>query len=163
MTSPVTYRYPLHEEGDYKGRIRFTLIREEATAGTSISELLAPQKSDLQRLQAEAAEARKKGDEDLFQQKSDEIEELRSDLDTFNGSENQTITAGTRKVSDTQIVLYLPPGLAFRDNVVYENVDLGASGAAVAQGGAAGAAQGLTEGISSFINAMGANREQATI
>ena len=43
-------------------------------------------------------------------------------------------------------------GLAFRDNVTYENFDLGAVGGAIAQG--AGIASAMTDGIGSFINGL---------
>ena len=43
-------------------------------------------------------------------------------------------------------------GLAFRDNVTYENFDLGVVGGAIAQG--AGMASAMTDGIGSFISGL---------
>jgi len=47
------------------------------------------------------------------------------------------------------VCLYLPIGLAFRDNVTYENFDLGATGAMME--GGMGMASSLVKGVGSFI------------
>jgi hypothetical protein len=56
----------------------------------------------------------------------------------------------------SQVILYMPQGLQFRDNVVYDNIDLGTIGALV-EGGAslgAGMAEGIKGGVRGLIDSF---------
>ena len=57
-----------------------------------------------------------------------QLEELSKDVGAFNGLQNETdMGMRPRQIVDTEVLLYLPQGLQFRDNVTYENVDVGAN------------------------------------
>ena len=75
----------------------------------------------------------------------------------YAGLARQSETGSTINVSDTTVELYLPAGLAFRDNVTYENFQLGGVGAAMEQGAAQGIgfAESTLRGVGSFISNMG--------
>lgn len=165
MTAKNTYQYPLHDEEDYKGRIRFTLFAE-SYLNSGLSDVLNDKKDDLSGL-------KKKRDELLRQTKVEskvdgvakdttrndlsdvtvQMEELAADIKSFNGAENTTeLGSKPRQIVDTEVLLYLPQGLQFRDNVTYENVDVGASGAAVSQG--ASILSSMADGVGSFVQGM---------
>lgn len=165
MPAKNTYQYPLHDDGDYKGRIRFTLFAE-SYLNTGLSDVLKDKKDDFESL-------RQKRQELLYQAKAEakedgvakdttredlssvtlELEELSSDLKAFDGTRNTTeLGAKPRQIVDTEVLLYLPQGLQFRDNVTYENVDVGASGAAVA--GGASILGSMADGVGSFVQGL---------
>ncbi len=165
MPAKNTYQYPLHDEDDYKGRIRFTLFAE-SYLNTGLSDVLNDKKNDLSTL--------KKKRNDLLEQtqieaKADgvtkqttraeldvatiQLEELNADIKSFNGIENATeLGSKPRQIVDTEVMLYLPQGLQFRDNVTYENVDVGATGAAISQG--ASILGSMADGVGSFVQGM---------
>jgi hypothetical protein len=165
MPAKNTYQYPLHDEDDYKGRIRFTLFAE-SYLNTGLSDVLKDKKSDFEQL-------KKKRDDLLQQSKLEaslvgvskdttredltsvtlELEELSAELKAFDGERNTTeLGAKPRQIVDTEVLLYLPQGLQFRDNVTYENVDVGSTGAAVSQG--AGILGSMADGVGSFVQGM---------
>lgn len=165
MSAKNTYRYPLHDEEDYKGRIRFTLFSEQYQ-NTGLNDLLSDKKSDL-------ANLRKKREELLAQKKQEaeedgiatdettkeldevqaQLDELSKDVSAFNGLSNETESGrAARKIVETEVLLYLPQGLQFRDNVTYENVDLGAAGAAIASGGEI--VKSMADGVGSFVEGL---------
>lgn len=165
MSAKNTYRYPLHDEEDYKGRIRFTLFSEQYQ-NTGLNDLLSDKKSDL-------AGLRKKREELLAQKKQEaeedgtatdettkeldevqaQLDELSKDVSAFNGLSNETESGrAARKIVETEVLLYLPQGLQFRDNVTYENVDLGAAGAAIASGGEI--VKSMADGVGSFVEGL---------
>jgi len=165
MPAKNTYQYPLHDDGDYKGRIRFTLFAE-SYLNTGLSDVLKDKKDDFESLsqkrqdliyqaQYEAKEdgvAKDTTREDLSSVTL-ELEELSSDLKAFDGTRNTTeLGAKPRQIVDTEVLLYLPQGLQFRDNVTYENVDVGASGAAVA--GGASILGSMADGVGSFVQGL---------
>ena len=169
MPAKNTYQYPLHDDGDYKGRIRFTLFAE-SYLNTGLSDLLSDKQSDLKGLQEQA--------ENLANETVDEsgevvkgttkpdpalqaqIEELSAEVKSFEGVGN-TVEVGSkpRQIVDTEVLLYLPQGLQFRDNVTYENTDVGATGAAISQGAAIVSA--MTDGIGSFVSGLTGNKSMS--
>ena len=165
MPAKNTYQYPLHDEDDYKGRIRFTLFAE-SYLNSGLSDVLNDKKSDLQELAKKRrdlimkarTEAKKDGvaknttREDL-DNVTLEFEELAADVKSFDGAQNTTeLGSKPRQIIDTEVLLYLPQGLQFRDNVTYENVDVGATGAAVSQG--ASILGSMADGVGSFVQGL---------
>ena len=148
-------RYPLHEEDDYKACVFFTLFSEEKTGG--VGETLGSLASNkIQKLrdqykQAVADENYELAEEIAGQTKETirEAEQLRSQLKEHEGDDRQPAVKATTRVNKTAVKLYLPPGLAYRDNVQYENFDLGPVGATVAAG--VGVAASAVEGTKSFL------------
>jgi hypothetical protein len=166
MPAKNTFKYPLHDEEDYKGRIRFTLFAEQYF-NTGLSDVLSSKKSDMSALKDKRqelldqskAEAKDDGgfatktSTDALSEVTAQLEELEKDVGAFNGFKNETeMGMRPRQIVDTEVLLYLPQGLQFRDNVTYENVDVGSTGAAVAGGASALAA--MTDGVSSFVQGM---------
>lgn len=165
MPAKNTYQYPLHDDGDYKGRIRFTLFSEQYL-NTGLSDVLDDKKSDLTELKEKRAELLDQSKEESINDgvskdttRKDlnavtvEIDELTADLASFEGAKNSPEIGGRpRQIVDTEVLLYLPQGLQFRDNVTYENVDVGATGAAVAQG--ASIAGSMADGVGSFVQGL---------
>lgn len=165
MSAKNSYRYPLHDEDAYKGRVRFTLFAEKFQ-NTGLNDILAGKKEDQKQLQEKRqellAQSKAEAEEDglASEETTKELEEVQAQLDEvskdvseFNGLRNQTETgAKPRQVVDTEVLLYLPQGLQFRDNVTYENMDIGATGAAVAQGGDIIAS--MADGVGSFVQGL---------
>lgn len=165
MPAKNTYQYPLHDEDDYKGRIRFTLFAE-SYLNSGLSDVLKDKSSNAAALRKkrsdllDIAKAEAKSDgvakestrEDLTDVTA-QLDELNADLKSFNGFENETeVGAKPRQIVDTEVLLYLPQGLQFRDNVTYENVDVGSTGAAVSQG--ASILGSMADGVGSFVQGL---------
>lgn len=178
MSARNTYRYPLHDEEDYKGRIRFSLFAEQYF-NTGLSDVLSDKKQDMVSLKQKRQELINQSraeavDDGGFATKTTtnqlsevtaQLEELTKDVSTFNGLKNETeMGMRPRQIVDTEVLLYLPQGLQFRDNVTYENVDVGATGAAVA--GGASALSAMSDGVGSFVQGLtggGANDSLAKL
>lgn len=166
MSVKKSFRYPLHDEDDYKGRIRFTLFAEKYF-NTGLNDVLSDKKSDLEQLKEKRQELKNQAQSEAKENGGFASEETMSELERitadgkeiakeisiFNGSSNE-MEMGTkpRQIVDTEVLLYLPQGLQFRDNVTYENVDVGSTGAAVAQG--ASIAGSMADGVGSFVQGM---------
>ena len=156
--------YPL-DDADYKARVIFSVLATEDTGvGDSFSQLA---KADDSKAKAIKAQIRDKIDEakansengELRQSDIDDVEELvaegkqlKEQQAQFEGLSKQANTKSSIDDVTDKISLYLPMGLAFRDNVTYENFDLGVVGGAIAQG--AGMASAMTDGIGSFISGL---------
>ena len=169
MSAKNIYNYPLHDEGDYKGRIRFTLFAEKYF-NTGLGDILSDKKTDMQSLKdkrlellnqakAEAKESEGGAGSATDQTKKEleevqaQLEELAKDVGAFNGVSNETeMGLKPRQIVDTEVLLYLPQGLQFRDNVTYENVDVGATGSAVA--GGASILGSMADGVGSFVQGL---------
>jgi hypothetical protein len=165
MPAKNTYQYPLHNEGDYKGRIRFTLFAE-SYLNTGLSDVLDDKKSALkdldekrQDLNDQVVEEQKESGvvksttRSILDRTKLEIQELTADLRAFDGATNNVeVGSKPRQLVDTEVLLYLPQGLQFRDNVTYENVDVGMTGAAVSKG--ASIAGSMADGIGSFVEGL---------
>ena len=165
MPAKNLYQYPLHDEGDYKGRIRFTLFAE-SYLNTGLSDVLNDKKTNIKDLNEKRQALKSQGDEEidatgvvkdttrsLLDRTELEIQELTADLRAFEGNTNNVeVGSKPRQLVDTEVLLYLPQGLQFRDNVTYENVDVGATGAAVSQG--ASILGSMADGVGSFVQGM---------
>ena len=161
---PATYRYPFENEDDYKARVIFSLVKTETTgeaAGESFSAEINALKQERAALEIEANQliADLETDEISEADYKSRIKEIRDQIRTiaeqirnYKGLESQSQVAKSIEVSDTSVSLYLPAGLAFRDNVTYENFDLGVTGAGMEAG--LGFAESMTKGIGSFISGI---------
>lgn len=136
-----TLQYPLENKDEYKGQVLFSIIENVSNFDFDISEV-------------------KRG----FESTSDKVRSfLVDDKTSFLGENNKSIVKPRREVTKSMIKLYLPPGLQYRDNVSYDNFDLGFLGATAenllkgGQGQGAAAAKALTDGIGSFINTITGN------
>ena len=129
MPSAPTYKFPLSDQQDYKGRIIIDCVQEDYK--TLVSNFTA-----------------RRAASDAFQP---EIPE-----EFLYGQEQQAQIKKITKIPQGKITLYLPQSLQFADAVEYTNVDLGAIGGATALGIRAGlsgsqiAAKALSATIPSF-------------
>ena len=128
----VDLEYPLNNPNEYKGRLVFTVLEEPET--------------DLGNLTAtftklgESAIAAVGGNKEEQQKAFDEAE---------GTLKNFSITGLKEPIpSNRQVSIFLPLALAFRDNVAYDNMDIGGMGAAGQMG-----LQGGTGALSEMINA----------
>ena len=154
-------KYPL-EDTDYKARVIFSLNEDKPT-GTNSSNVFASQtkklRGDLEVLKARVSElnveiedsifngSRELEKQQLLQKEKELIEQIRS----YEGLEKQSnSTRQSIPITTSSISLYLPLGLAFRDNVTYENFDLGAAGATMEAG--LGFAESMVKGLGSFVS-----------
>ena len=156
--------YPL-DDADYKARVIFTVLATETTGiGDSFNQIAALADSKAKAVKSQVEEkvaevqANKEGGE-IRESDADEVKklvaegkQLQAQAAQFEGLAKQSNTKSSTEVAGARISLYLPLGLAFRDNVTYENFDLGAVGGAMAQG--VGIANAMTDGIGSFINGL---------
>lgn len=138
MAERKKLRYPLHNEDEYKARIKFTLVQEKDVTLESLNDLIPGASSAANLLQ------------NLLPGIS--REEAEKSIGEHEGRSNQSASAKKIPVPDTVVSLYLPTALSFRDNVAYENFDLGGLGAIFEQGGSilntfAGGASSLTESL----------------
>ena len=169
MPAKNVYQYPLHNEGDYKGRIRFTLFAE-SYLNTGLSDVLSERKDKLAELKEKRKELEKKSsDQQLLNQVEKvtttpdasidlQIQEVTAEIKGFEGVRNvPEVGEKPRQIVDTEVMLYLPQGLQFRDNVTYENMDIGGVGAAVSKG--AGIVSSMADGIGSFVDGLTGNAQ----
>lgn len=152
-------KYPL-EDTDYKARVIFSLNEDKPT-GTNSNNVFASQtkklRGDLEVLKGQARELNEEngdGDKDEELQKLLLKErELREQIRSYEGLEKQSnSTRQSIPITTSSISLYLPLGLAFRDNVTYENFDLGAAGASMEAG--LGFAESMVKGLGSFVSQL---------
>jgi len=133
-------QYPLNNPDDYKGRLRFEVLKEEPTNLQSVL-------SFAQGFAEETVEGEL--DEELTTEEKAEIQRNKEELK--GKLKNEVISgkkAPTRDKTKPIVDIYLPLGLQFRDNVGYENMDLGGMGAGAQEGltGGIGALKGMIEG-----------------
>jgi len=158
------FHYPFENEDDYKARVIFSLVETKATgelAGDAFKEKISRAESDIrelekqyQEIQAEAANE-DQSETQFKEQLADirnQIKTLQGNIDTWRGQQSASTQGGTVDISNDSIELYLPAGLAFRDNVTYENFDLGATGAMME--GGMGFAESMTKGVGSFVSGL---------
>lgn len=129
----VSLEYPLNNPDEYKGRIVFNVMQEPETELGNVTE-------------AVTKFAGKLGEGIKNAIGSENPEEVSKSVSQFDGFENVAI-ANPRPLIDLnrQVSLYLPIGLQYRDNVQYENMDIGGMGA--------GAEAGLKQGMGA-VNAL---------
>jgi hypothetical protein len=152
-------KYPL-EDTDYKARVIFSLNEDKPTGANNLNVFAAQTKKlrgDLEVLKGQARELNEEngdGDKDEELQKLLLKErELREQIRSYEGLEKQSnSTRQSIPITTSSISLYLPLGLAFRDNVTYENFDLGAAGATMEAG--LGFAESMVKGLGSFVSQL---------
>lgn len=159
---PTTYQYPL-DGSTYKANVVFGLVKTETTGATTaevLTQTVENNKKKRDELLASLREELQEIEEDdnlSTSQKAEKKAEIRAQIEEINneimqhaGLASQAQSATTINVSDTTVQLYLPAGLAFRDNVTYENFQLGGVGATMEAG--LGFAESVMKGVGSFIN-----------
>jgi len=128
----VDLEYPLNNPDEYKGRLVFTVLEEPETDLGNIADTI-------EKLAKSGVDA--VGGNKEEQQKA--VEEAEGTLKNF------PITGLKEPIpSNRQVSIFLPLALAFRDNVAYDNMDIGGMGAAAQMG-----LQGGTGALSEMINA----------
>jgi len=143
------YQYPLVKEDEYLARIKFTVLKEEYLRVSNA--LLEDVVTGAQNIIAPADEQEAQAS-DATPSVADQEAATAADNAEHNGSRNESKSADSTIIRGDQVVLYMPPGIQFRDAVTYDNMELGMLGAAVAGGAGVGGA--LKGGVSSFVNAM---------
>lgn len=160
---PTTYRYP-YEDTEYKAKVLFSLVKEEKTGEAALNSLksninkntasaksLQDQITDLELeiVNEGSSTQRQEKRRALYKQK----DELLSQARVWAGLAREAQNKPTILISTDSVQLYLPAGLAFRDNVAYENVSLGNTGATMmaAADQGLGFASSLMKGVGSFI------------
>lgn len=132
----INLEYPLNNPDEYKGRLVFNVMQEPPTDLGNVAQAVSSFASSLTAGVGEAIE-------------SDNPEEVTSAVREFKEGTNVTITNPKPLIDlDKQVSLYLPVGLQYRDNVAYENMDLGGLGGAAEAGlkSGSGAISNLIEG-----------------
>jgi|TARA_B110000908_G_scaffold19741_1_gene22256 hypothetical protein len=115
--------YPLNNPDEFLGRLKFSLLEEPQ----NLVNLVADTTASVTRAGISTAEGSTTGE--------DAVEETRAEtmakIDAFAGVGNQT-KKGKPQMNRTgqSVKLYLPTGLAYRDTVNYDNMDIGGMGAA---------------------------------
>lgn len=155
----ATYNYPL-DDTEYKAKVKFGLVKDQTTSESAAQFL----QSEIQRRSEEGKALQRQitdievdiANEGSSNQKQElrrnlyrQLDELKSQIDNFNGTLQQTQRGSTIQVTGETVELYLPAGLAFRDNVTYENFSLGGAGAAMEAG--LGFAESMMKGVGSFV------------
>ena len=147
-------KYPLHEEDDYKASVQFTLFSEKKV--NTADDIVGLGVNKVQDLLKQQKQASADGNFELVaelanqaNQTRQETEQIAAQLKEHEGEGRSSAVKATTKVNKTSVSLYLPPGLAYRDNVQYENFDLGPTGASIAAG--VGVAASAVEGTKSFL------------
>ena len=115
----VNLEYPLNNPDEYKGRLVFTVLSEPPSDLSSISSATVDRFS------------RDSDDGGVKVKPGDKEENLQSAEQTLGIYKNLAISGDkSPQRTNRQVSLYLPLGIQYRDNVAYENMDLGASGGA---------------------------------
>src|SRR5210317_1665843 len=160
-TPTQNLRYPL-DDTEYKAKVKFTLVENavsgEAATGSFKTQIERNQ-AKIKQIEAQYDQLKSELDTEeisqaQYQEKLDalkaQVEDLKNQISEWEGQSSEAAQAPTIDVSKDTIQLYLPLGLAFRDNVTYENFDLGAAGAAME--GGLGFAESMVKGIGSFVS-----------
>jgi len=117
--------YPLNNPDDYKGRVVFNVMKEdESDLGNALGTIV-----DMGRALAQRTS--------LLNVAGDNPEDQQKAIESVKGQSPGTQTLTKRKPLATlgrQVSLYIPAGLQFRDNVAYDNMQIGGMGAAAEAG-----------------------------
>lgn len=169
---PKILQYP-EDATEYKARVLFSVMEDTSTSDTSksfIKSLISRNEAKIKALQAQYDQIKAELDTEEITQAQyeeklkgvrDQIDQLTGQIREWEGLASQPQQAETIPVEQYTIDLYLPMGLAYRDNVTYENFDLGAVGGAMEKG--LGFAESMMKGTTSMIKNItggGASSEQ---
>lgn len=145
------YKYPLNES-EYQATIVFTTIQKKESGTASAEQIKGLAKLEARKTQLLDAKRDNNTGASTKQNAGDELETINAEIRELYG-QAQPRTSNEITLADTSVSLYLPQGIQIRDNVSYENFDLGKSGALV-EGGANIASAMLQDGLGSFVDAM---------
>ena len=151
--------YPL-DTTEYQAKVVFSVIEQESTGQMDklLSDILKDDAKSQRALKEEfnqkvnELQATSKTEQEFKEgskKLKEEYETLIGNKSKFKGEATEVNTKATIDNFGREVCLYLPIGLAFRDNVTYENFDLGATGAMME--GGMGMASSLVKGVGSFI------------
>ena len=157
------YQYPI-DNSEYGACVVFSLFTQEPT-DDSTQERYGALIADAQRedqalrnqynqLESEVAASGQSVSEYKEQREElqNQFQELGNQITVWKGLEASSSKSNTINISGSSVKLYLPLGLAFRDNVTYENFDLGATGAAMEAGSSF--AMSMVNGVGSFVQGI---------
>jgi len=160
---PVQFRYPI-DNSEYRACVVFSLFTQEPTDDATQENYgarVASGEKDVEALRKQynqlLADIRASGkSESEFKEKRDaliaQIRELENSITVWKGLDASSAKGKSINISGNSVRLYMPLGLAFRDNVTYENFDLGATGAAMEAGSSF--AQSMVKGVGSFVQGI---------
>lgn len=163
MATPITLQYPL-DDTEYKARVLFKIKEDVSTSAASksalkglinqnqnkINKLMEQRNQFIDEFKAE--ELTQAQFDEKLKSIDDQIKALTAEIRQWEGLANQPAQAQNISVERDVIDLYLPLGLQFRDNVTYENFDLGSVGAGMEAG--LGFAESMTKGVGSIIKGV---------
>jgi len=151
----LVLKYPLKQD-EYKARILFKTLE---TVNPSMSEanqfVIDSKQSTMDALISSSKLEYAKNEDANFKTISDnrhKVQEIQKELDEFNAVSASSHVGNSMQEQGATCSLYLPMGIQFRDNVTYENFDVGAVGAGVAKG--AGIAESMMGGLGSFVSGI---------
>lgn len=158
--SKASLQYPL-DISEYKAQVIFSTFEEKYTdelAKDALQFDIEGKRKEIASLERQIDEIKSELDtEEKTQAQYNEeiralesqIRELKKQINDWSGSGKGSEKKATIQSTAGQVSLYLPLGLAFRDNVTYENFDLGNVGAAME--GGLGFATSMMKGVGSFV------------
>tara|TARA_Y100000389_G_scaffold135525_1_gene133041 strand:- start:83 stop:1204 length:1122 start_codon:yes stop_codon:yes gene_type:complete len=164
--------YPM-DTSEYAAKVVFSIIETTETGASKLlsdvfnsekkenAELKKSYKEKIDQLKSESKTEAEF--EESAKQVAQEYNTLVQNKNQFKGGASEVNTKATIDNFGREVCLYLPIGLAFRDNVTYENFDLGTAGALME--GGMGMAGAMVEGIGSFVSGLqgGAGSDMAKL
>lgn len=153
--------YPM-DTSEYAAKVVFSIIETTETGASKLlsdvfnsekkenAELKKSYKEKIDQLKSESKTEAEY--EESAKQVAQEYNTLVQNKNQFKGGATEVNTKATIDNFGREVCLYLPIGLAFRDNVTYENFDLGTAGALME--GGMGMAGAMVEGIGSFVSGL---------
>ena len=126
-----TFEYPLNNPEEFAGRIKFTILNEAGVDTGNLLNAVAGAVSNAGKTAGDVVDGTKSVDD----VKDDTREGVQKKLQALRGETNETVKGKSprAKKSEKSVKLYLPAGLAYRDTVNYDNMDIGGLGAAAEQ------------------------------
>jgi hypothetical protein len=122
--------YPLNNPAEFKGRLKFTLLNEPGVDTGNLLNTFGDKIASVQKSAGDVVD----GTTSVKEAKDNSIENIQTGLQKFHGEDNKPKTGKkVPKRTKKTVKLYLPTGLAYRDTVNYDNMDIGAMGAAAEQ------------------------------
>jgi len=154
-----SYQFPLVDADDYKGKIIFRLVKVKPLVASGLVNL---GRSIEQATKAQIEKQKEANGDESEVTEADINETQDAEKDVNGANENYQTYSDPNKVKEYggTVSLYLPQAIQIRDAVQYDNFDLGTLGALTQSGLQSGgsvlgsAVKGITEGISSFMDAF---------
>lgn len=152
-------KFPLVDADDYKGKVIFRLVKVQPLVASGLVNLGRA----IEQANKSTVEKQKEANGDESDVTEEDISETqKAEIEISGKNENyQTYSnPNATKIYGGSVSLFLPQAIQIRDAVQYDNFDLGTLGAltqsGLQQGGSVlgSAVKGITEGISSFMDAF---------